>query len=66
MFFYNSSISAKYWQNPASIDGEEQNEKLSQRGLNPEPLDHYVSVLMIELSQHLVASLKVRVVSDQG
>ena len=26
-FFYNSHISAKLWQNPARIDGEEQNKK---------------------------------------
>ena len=55
--FYNSSISAKFWQNPASIDGEEQNKKLPPVELNQEPLAHHGNALFTELSQHLVASL---------
>ena len=33
--FYNSSISAKFCQNPASIDGEEQTKKLPPVGIEP-------------------------------
>ena len=31
-FFYNSLFSAKSWQNPASIDGGEQNKKIAPTG----------------------------------
>ena len=31
-FFYNSWFSGKSWQNPASIDGEEQNKKIAPTG----------------------------------
>ena len=35
-FFYNSSISAQFWQYPASIDdGEEQNKKFTLMGIEP-------------------------------
>ena len=35
-FFYNSSISAKFWQNPANINGEEENKKnCSKGGIEP-------------------------------
>ena len=36
-FFYNSSFSAKFWHNPASIDGEEQNKKLPLLGALMKP-----------------------------
>ena len=32
-FFYNSSFPAKSWQDPASIDGEEQNKKVALLGI---------------------------------
>ena len=31
-FFYNSLFPAKSWQDPASIDGEEQNKKVAPTG----------------------------------
>ena len=34
-FFCNSLFSAKSWQNPASIDGEEQNKKLPLLDIEP-------------------------------
>ena len=34
-FSYNSSISAKFWQNPTSIDSEEENKKLPPVGIEP-------------------------------
>ena len=34
-FFYNLLFSAKSWQNPATIDGEEQNKKLPLVGIEP-------------------------------
>ena len=41
-FFYNSSFSAKSWQNPASIDRNEKNKKnCPQWELNQQPPDHY-------------------------
>ena len=33
LFFYNSLFPAKSWQDPASIDGEEQNKKLPPQGI---------------------------------
>ena len=33
-FFYNSLFSAKSWQTPDSIEGEEQNKNLPKWGLN--------------------------------
>ena len=44
-------------QTGTAIDGEEQNIKLLQWGLNTGPLDHHENFLLNELSQHLVASL---------
>ena len=32
-FFYNSLFLAKTWQNPTSIDGEEQNKKMPAVGI---------------------------------
>ena len=57
-FFYNSAFSDQSWQNPASLDREEQNKKNSPcRGVDPGPRDHHANALLNELSQHLVVSL---------
>ena len=55
------SIFVKFWQNPASIDEEEQNKKLWLKELNPGPLDHHANDLLIELIQYLVTSLKLMI-----
>ena len=34
-FFYNSSISAKFWQNATRLDREDQNKKLPVIGIEP-------------------------------
>ena len=56
-FFFISLFSAKSWQNPASIDREEQNKKLPPVGIEPQPPDLHSNALPTELSQHSVASL---------
>ena len=53
--FHNSSISAKFWQNPASIDREEQNKKdCSWWGLNPGTLDHHSDTLLTVLAWYVL------------
>ena len=49
-FLYISSISTKFWQNPASIDRQEQNRNYSQWGLNP-PLDSYFNTKLTVLGR---------------
>ena len=53
---YNSLFSAKSRQNPASIDGQEQNKKLPPVGTEPttSTLHHHTISLPTELSHYLV------------
>ena len=53
-FFYNSLLPAKSWQDPVSIDGEEQNKKSwPYWGLNPQPPDHQSNALLTVLARNL-------------